>query len=77
MDASGATIQVYDSGVLLGSTLAETGLFNAKYLRHLVDAHQSGARDYSAPIWTILMFEAFLRNSMKGAPSASLVGGAA
>ena len=32
------------------------------YLRHLVDAHQSGARDYSAPLWTLLMFEAFLRN---------------
>ena len=24
--------------------------------------HQSGARDYSAPLWTLLMFEAFLRN---------------
>jgi asparagine synthase (glutamine-hydrolysing) len=30
-------------------------------LRHLVDAHQSGTRDYSAPLWTLLMFEAFLR----------------
>ena len=28
----------------------------------LVDEHQSGARDYSAPLWTLLMFEAFLRN---------------
>ena len=23
--------------------------------------HQSGRRDYSAPLWTLLMFEAFLR----------------
>ena len=47
---------------VLGSRLAETGWFNREYLQHLVDAHQSGARDYSAPLWTLLMFEAFLRN---------------
>ncbi|MFN3983874.1 MAG: XrtA/PEP-CTERM system amidotransferase [Rhodocyclaceae bacterium] len=47
---------------VLGETLAATGFFNPDYLRHLVDAHQSGARDYSAPLWTLLMFEAFLRN---------------
>ncbi|WP_374262880.1 XrtA/PEP-CTERM system amidotransferase [Zoogloea sp.] len=48
---------------ILGSTLAETGIFNRAYLQHLVDAHQSGARDYSASLWTTMMFEAFLRNS--------------
>jgi len=48
---------------MLGETLGAIGLFNGDYLRHLVDAHQSGARDYSAPLWTLLMFEAFLRNS--------------
>ena len=47
---------------VLGPRLAATGWFNAEYLKHLVDAHQSGARDYSAPLWTLLMFEAFLRN---------------
>lgn len=47
---------------MLGETLAATGIFNQDYLRHLLDAHQSGARDYSAPLWTVLMFEAFLRN---------------
>ena len=47
---------------VLGDRLASTGWFNADYLRHLVDAHQSGARDYSSPLWTLLMFEAFLRN---------------
>ena len=46
---------------VLGERLAATGWFNADYLTHLVDAHQSGARDYSAPLWTLLMFEAFLR----------------
>jgi asparagine synthase (glutamine-hydrolysing) len=51
---------------VLGPRLAETGWFNAGYLRHLVDAHQSGARDYSSPLWTLLMFEAFLRNEATG-----------
>ena len=47
---------------VLGERLLATGWFNAAYLQHLVDAHQSGTRDYSAPLWTLLMFEAFLRN---------------
>ncbi len=47
---------------VLGPRLAATGWFNAAYLEHLVEAHQSGVRDYSAPLWTLLMFEAFLRN---------------
>jgi asparagine synthase (glutamine-hydrolysing) len=51
---------------VLGPRLAETGWFNREYLEHLVNAHDSGARDYSAPLWTLLMFEAFLRNVMQG-----------
>ena len=51
---------------MLGSRLADTGWFNHAYLEHLVDAHQSGARDYSASLWTLLMFEAFLRNVLDG-----------
>lgn len=47
---------------VLGDRLAQTGWFNRDYLKRLVDDHQSGARDYSAPLWTLLMFEAFLRN---------------
>ena len=31
-----------------------------------MEAHASGARDYSAPLWTLLMFDAFLRNVMEG-----------
>ena len=46
---------------ILGDRLRSTGWFDSGYLQHLVQAHQSGARDYSAPIWTLLMFEAFLR----------------
>jgi asparagine synthase (glutamine-hydrolysing) len=46
---------------VLGGALSATGWFDNDYLRHLVDAHQSGARDYSSPLWSLLMFEAFLR----------------
>jgi asparagine synthase (glutamine-hydrolysing) len=51
---------------LLGPGLAQTGLFDQTYLKHLCDAHQSGLRDYSASLWTLLMFESFLRNVMGG-----------
>ncbi|MFN7484798.1 MAG: XrtA/PEP-CTERM system amidotransferase [Betaproteobacteria bacterium] len=51
---------------VLGERLADTGWFDTQYLRHLVDAHTSGQRDYSAPLWTILMFEAFLRQIEPG-----------
>ncbi len=47
---------------LLGPTLADTGIFNTGFLKEMVEQHQSGRRDHSAPIWTLLMFEAFLRN---------------
>ncbi|HMV04077.1 MAG TPA: amidotransferase 1, exosortase A system-associated [Accumulibacter sp.] len=47
---------------VLGPRLAETGWFDQAYLRQVVDAHQSGTADHSAPLWTVLMFDAFLRN---------------
>jgi asparagine synthase (glutamine-hydrolysing) len=49
---------------VLGPVLADTGWFNATCLRRLVEDHQSGLRDYSMPLWTLLMFESFLRNVM-------------
>jgi asparagine synthase (glutamine-hydrolysing) len=52
---------------LLGPTLADTGIFNTGFLAEMVEQHQSGRRDYSAPIWTVLMFEAFLRKESEGA----------
>jgi len=47
-------------GVVLGERLASTGLFNRDFLRKAVEAHQSGQRDYSVILWTVLMFDAFL-----------------
>ena len=48
---------------VLGERLADSGLFDPATLRRLVDQHQSGVRDHSAPLWSLLMFEAFLRTS--------------
>jgi asparagine synthase (glutamine-hydrolysing) len=49
---------------LLGDTLKKTGWFKQDFLQHIVTQHQAGLRDYSAPIWSLLMFEAFLRNNL-------------
>ena len=54
---------------LLGERLAATGLFNRACLEQLVTAHRSGKRDHSDALWSLLMFEAFLRR--EEAPVAS------
>ena len=41
--------------------MLDSGYFDPDYLTRLVSQHQSGLRDHSAPLWTLLMFEAFLR----------------
>ena len=48
---------------ILGETMSGSGLFERSYLETLVNQHQSGRRDYSASIWTLMMFDAFLRKS--------------
>jgi asparagine synthase (glutamine-hydrolysing) len=48
---------------LLDGELRKTGLFETAYLEHLIDAHSSGRRDYSSPLWSLLMFDAFLRKN--------------
>ncbi|MES2831347.1 MAG: XrtA/PEP-CTERM system amidotransferase [Pseudomonadota bacterium] len=47
---------------LLGPALADTGIFDTAFLAEMVEQHQSGLLDYTAAIWSLLMFEAFLRN---------------
>jgi len=49
---------------VLGERLADSGYFNATTLRRLVEQHESGLRDHSAPLWSLLMFEAFLKNDV-------------
>jgi len=49
---------------LLGETMQQCGLFDQAFLQKMVSQHQSGLRDYSAPIWSLLMFERFLSRSL-------------
>ena len=55
---------------LLGETMAATGVFNRDTVARIIEQHDVGARDYSAAIWSLLMFEAFLRNVLGYAPAA-------
>jgi asparagine synthase (glutamine-hydrolysing) len=48
---------------VLGPQLQATGYFNQSVLQDMVSQHLSGQRDFSAPLWTLLMFDAFLRQS--------------
>lgn len=48
---------------LLGGALGDTGFFNTRALERMLNQHQSGMRDFSSPLWTCVMFEAFLRTS--------------
>ncbi|WP_431066945.1 XrtA/PEP-CTERM system amidotransferase [Methylotuvimicrobium sp.] len=48
---------------LLGETMIQSGYFDQAFVKKIVDQHQSGIRDYSTSIWSLLMFEAFLRNN--------------
>jgi asparagine synthase (glutamine-hydrolysing) len=50
---------------VLGERLLSTGWFDPAYLRQLVDTHQAGTSDHSAPLWTLLMFDAFLRQGVE------------
>jgi asparagine synthase (glutamine-hydrolysing) len=55
-----------------GGILADSGFFNPAALGRLADEHLSGVRDHSTPIWSLLMFESFLRNVLQqgGGPVA-------
>jgi asparagine synthase (glutamine-hydrolysing) len=48
---------------LADGELASSGLFDPAVLRRIADEHLTGARDHATPIWTLLMFDAFLRLS--------------
>ena len=43
---------------LLEGNLAQSGMFRQNYLEQLVNDHQSGLREYSAPLWALMMFQA-------------------
>jgi asparagine synthase (glutamine-hydrolysing) len=48
---------------VLNPALLDTGIFNAKYLQQIVDEHQAGTKDHAVTLWSVLMFDAFLRKN--------------
>lgn len=46
---------------LLKGQIAESGWFNPEVIKKIVEQHESGLGDHSTPIWTLLMFDAFMR----------------
>jgi asparagine synthase (glutamine-hydrolysing) len=51
---------------LTGRSLDETGMFDRRYITTLLDEHQSGVRDHATVLWSLLMFESFLRQVHEG-----------
>jgi len=52
--------------------LLDTGIFDERFLLRMVDEHQSGLRDFSAPLWSVLMFEAFCRQRDRVGPGEGM-----
>lgn len=57
--------------VVKGERLAQCGIFDPARLRQIVNDHQSGRRDYSATLWSLLMFDGFLQKHGVGVTSES------
>jgi len=55
---------------LTDGRLAKTGLFDDRTLREIARQHIAGLRDYSAPIWALLMFAGFLERVHEQPPAA-------
>jgi len=48
---------------VLSPVMADSGTFDMGFLTTMLDQHQSGIRDYSASLWSLLMYESFLRQN--------------
>ena len=57
-------------GALLGGPMVESGWFNPAEIESMVEQHESGARDHSTPLWTLLMYDAFMRCVAGAEPGA-------
>lgn len=50
---------------LLSEQMHDSGLFNMKTIATWLDEHQSGRKEYSAPLWTLLMFASFYKQAQE------------
>ncbi len=46
---------------LTGDRLRSCGVFNPEYLATILHQHTTGRRDHAAPLWSLLMFDGFLK----------------
>ncbi|MDX2367669.1 MAG: amidotransferase 1, exosortase A system-associated [Colwellia sp.] len=51
---------------LLSEQMEKCGYFDMNQLRKLIDQHVKGIKDNSAPLWTLMMFESFMRQNKIG-----------
>ncbi|HNH88107.1 MAG TPA: amidotransferase 1, exosortase A system-associated [Thiobacillaceae bacterium] len=51
------------SEALSSQRMADTGLFDMAEIRRMLEEHLSGARDHNPALWSLLMYEAFLRQN--------------
>jgi asparagine synthase (glutamine-hydrolysing) len=47
--------------LLMGERLHSDGMFDTAFIERMLDQHQAGLRDFSSPLWALLMFEASKR----------------
>ena len=59
---------------VLGDAMKELGYFDLSYIESMVDQHQAGARDHSASLWSLMMFESSLQRLLGLRPRASAHG---
>jgi asparagine synthase (glutamine-hydrolysing) len=55
---------------LTGDMIADSGIFDMTTVRRILDSHESGMRDNSQALWTLLMFSGFLSAVHSGSSSA-------
>lgn len=65
------SLRTHLADTVRGERLASCGIFDRQMLVRLVDDHHSGRRDHSAILWSLLMFDGFLRKNA-GESAASI-----
>ncbi len=61
---------------LLEGALAQSGYLDPTVVGELLDQHQAGSHDHSIPLWSLTMFDAFLRRVGGDTPALSPSGAA-